>query len=100
MVERLTDAERQTLAETLPEWQLVEGRDAIARAFKFKSFKQAWGFMSQVALAAEQMDHHPEWSNVYNRVEVLLTTHSCDGLSELDIKLAGKIDAFARPFGQ
>ncbi|MEQ8650967.1 MAG: 4a-hydroxytetrahydrobiopterin dehydratase [Kiloniellales bacterium] len=95
MVEKLTDAERKTLLAELSNWQLVEGRDAIQRSFTFKDFKQAWAFMTQTALAAEKLDHHPEWSNVYNRVEIVLTTHSCDGLSPLDQKLARQIDAFA-----
>ncbi len=95
MVEKLTEAQRTELLADLSDWKLVEGRDAIQRSFKLKTFKQAWAFMSQVALAAEQLDHHPEWSNVYNRVEILLTTHSCDGLSPLDGKLARQIDRFA-----
>jgi 4a-hydroxytetrahydrobiopterin dehydratase len=73
-------------------WQLAEGRDAITIALKFKDFSQAWAAMSRIALAAETMDHHPEWSNVYNRLTITLTTHSCDGLSDLDVKLAHKID--------
>ncbi len=98
MAEKLTPSEREALLTGLPDWQLVEGRDAIARDFKFKDFKQAWAFMAQVALAAEQLDHHPEWSNVYNRVQILLTTHSCNGLSSLDEALAQQIDAFAAGF--
>ncbi|MEM7753930.1 MAG: 4a-hydroxytetrahydrobiopterin dehydratase [Pseudomonadota bacterium] len=74
-------------------WSLVEGRDAIQKTFKFKSFVEAWGWMSRMAIEAEKMDHHPEWFNVYNRVEVTLTTHDVDGLSDLDVKLAGKMDA-------
>ncbi len=100
MVETLTESERRDALGALAGWSLVEGRDAIEKSFKFKTFKQAWGFMSQVALAAEQMNHHPEWSNVYNRVEILLTTHSCNGLSALDVTLARKIDAFAAAMGQ
>lgn len=98
MVEKLTDSERKALLAALPDWQLVEGRDAIERSLTFKDFKQAWAFMSQVALAAEQLDHHPEWSNVYNRVQILLTTHSCQGLSALDEKLARQVDRFAAGF--
>jgi len=74
------------------DWRLVKNRDAIEKEFKFKSFRAAWGWMSQVALMAEKLDHHPEWSNVYNRVSVVLTTHDCDGLSELDVKLATAMD--------
>lgn len=95
MVERLTPEERARLLEELSGWELVEGRDAIQKSFKFKSFNQAWAFMTRVALAAEAQDHHPEWSNVYNRVEILLTTHDCDGLSERDAKLARTIERFA-----
>lgn len=93
MVERLDEAARAGLAAALPEWVLAEGRDAIRREFRFRDFNEAWGFMSRVALLAEAQDHHPEWSNVYNRVEVLLTTHDAGGLSERDIRLARAIDA-------
>ncbi len=95
MVERLTPEARARLLEELFGWEPVEGRDAIQKSFKFKNFNQAWGFMTRVALAAEVQDHHPEWSNVYNRVEILLTTHDCDGLSERDAKLARTIERFA-----
>ncbi|MBC6404810.1 MAG: 4a-hydroxytetrahydrobiopterin dehydratase [Rhodospirillales bacterium] len=95
MVDRLTAAARAAALAELPGWQAAGSRDAIEKTFVFKSFKEAWGFMSQVALAAEAMDHHPEWSNLYNRVEILLSTHSCGGLSPLDIALARKIEAFA-----
>ena len=95
MVEKLSvEARREALAE-LSGWGEVEGRDAIEKSFKFKSFNEAWAFMSRVALAAEKLNHHPEWFNVYNRVDILLSTHDCGGLSELDIKLAKRIDAFA-----
>jgi len=77
---------------TLPHWKAVEGRDAIARTFQFKNFNEAFGFMAQVALKAEQMNHHPEWLNVWNKVEVTLTTHDTGGVSELDIKLAAFMD--------
>ena len=93
MVERLNDAARAALGETLPRWQVVQGRDAIARTFRFTDFSQAWGFMSRVALLAEQQDHHPEWFNVYNRVEITLSTHDADGLSARDVKMARAIDA-------
>ena len=74
-------------------WALVDGRDAIKKTFKFSSFIDAWGWMSRMALEAEKLDHHPEWFNVYNRVEVTLTTHDVDGLSDLDVALATKMDA-------
>ena len=95
MAEKLSgEARREALAE-LSGWAQAEGRDAIEKSFKFKSFNEAWGFMTRVALAAEKLNHHPEWFNVYNRVDILLSTHDCDGLSELDIKLAKRIDAYA-----
>jgi 4a-hydroxytetrahydrobiopterin dehydratase len=95
MVQKLTQAQRATLGETLPQWTLQFERDAISRSFKFKDFSAAWGFMSRVALLAETQDHHPEWSNVYNKVEITLTTHDAGGLSERDIKLATAIDKCA-----
>ncbi len=95
MVEKLNAEARVRALEELPGWNPVEGRDAIQKPFKFKNFNQAWGFLSRVALAAEAMNHHPEWSNVYNRVEILLTTHDCGGLSERDIQLARKIEELA-----
>ncbi len=99
MVEKLSaEARRRALAD-LRGWSEVEGRDAIQKSFQFKDFNQAWGFMSRVALAAEKMDHHPEWFNVYNRVEITLSTHDCGGLSERDVALAGLIDAHARESG-
>ena len=95
MVDRLSaEARREALAE-LSGWGEAEGRDAIEKSFKFKTFNEAWGFMTRVALAAEKLNHHPEWFNVYNRVDILLSTHDCGGLSELDVKLAKRIDAFA-----
>ena len=81
--EGLTEALKE-----LPGWELVEGRDAIRREFRFKSFSQAFGFMTRCALKAEKMDHHPEWFNVYNRVEITLTTHDANGVTALDIELA------------
>ena len=97
MVGKLTDETRATdLANLLADgWSLVEGRDAIKRSYKFKTFNQAFGWMTRVAMYAEKWNHHPEWSNVYNRVDVVLTTHSVDGLSELDIKLARMMDKIA-----
>ena len=94
MAEKLSpEARRSALAE-LSGWSLLAERDAIEKSFKFKTFNQAWGFMNRVALAAEKLNHHPEWFNVYNRVDIVLTTHDCDGLSELDVKLAKRIDGF------
>jgi 4a-hydroxytetrahydrobiopterin dehydratase len=76
-------------------WGLDEARDVITKTFKFKDFTAAFGWMAQMALVAEKMNHHPEWFNVYNRVEVTLTTHDVDGLSDLDVALAGRMDAAA-----
>ncbi len=92
--ERLDEAAR---AEALPAleatgWRAVDGRDAIRKIWKFRNFSEAWGFMSRAALAAEKLDHHPEWRNVYNTVDVTLTTHDCGGLSALDLKLARAMD--------
>ncbi len=92
MVEKLSAAERARLPQELPDWQLVAGRDAITRRFHFKDFAEAWGFMARVALLAEAQDHHPEWFNVWNRVEITLSTHDAGGLSERDIRLAHAID--------
>jgi 4a-hydroxytetrahydrobiopterin dehydratase len=76
-------------------WTAVDGRDAIARTFKFSDFNAAFGFMTRAALAAEKLDHHPEWLNVYNRVEVTLSTHDAGGVTELDVTLAKLMDGFA-----
>jgi len=92
-VERLSEAERADALDALPDWDFVEERDAIRRRFAFKDFGEAFGFMARVALLAEKADHHPEWSNVWNRVDVLLTTHDAGGLSHRDIDLAAAIDA-------
>jgi 4a-hydroxytetrahydrobiopterin dehydratase len=83
--------------EQLPDWRAAEGRDAIRRDFRFKDFNAAFGFMTRVALMAEKLDHHPEWSNVYNRVDIVLATHDAGGVTELDLRLARFIDAAAQP---
>ncbi len=95
MAERLEGAARQAALDELMEWTALADRDAIARTFKFKTFNEAFGFMTRAALKAERMNHHPEWFNVYNRVEVTLTTHDCGGLSELDVRLAKFMDKAA-----
>ncbi len=95
MVEKLSDEARAAGLAALPGWREVEGRVAIVRSFTFKSFNEAFGFMAQVALHAEKMDHHPEWFNVYNRVDVTLSTHDCGGLSQKDLDLAAKIERAA-----
>jgi 4a-hydroxytetrahydrobiopterin dehydratase len=95
MIEKLTGAARVVALKELKGWAEVTGRDAIKKSFQFKDFNQAWGFMSKVALLAEKMDHHPEWFNVYNKVEITLSTHDAGGLSARDIKLALAIDNLA-----
>lgn len=89
---KLSDESLRLALGGLPNWTLKTGALAITRSFKFTSFIEAMGFMTRAALIAEKMDHHPEWSNVYNKVDVLLTTHDADGLTELDIKLAKAMD--------
>lgn len=96
MRDRLTEEQRAQALKDLPGWSLVEGREAITRSYRFKSFSEAFGFMARAALEAEKLDHHPEWFNVYNRVDVVLATHSAHGLTELDVKLAGKMDLIAK----
>ena len=95
MIAKLSDTERESAFGELSQWKPADGRDAITRSFRFKNFVEAWGFMSRVALLAEAQDHHPEWFNVYNRVDILLTTHDCQGLSARDLKLAKAIDQLA-----
>lgn len=92
MVTRLTDGLRAEALASLPEWTHDSERDAITRRFTFKDFGEAFAFMTRVALLAEKSDHHPEWSNVWNRVDVLLTTHDAGGLSTRDIQMAQAID--------
>jgi 4a-hydroxytetrahydrobiopterin dehydratase len=94
-VAKLDPARRAKLARELPGWADVAGRDAIRKEFRFKDFNAAFGFMSRVALMAEKQDHHPEWFNVYNRVEIVLATHDAGGVSERDVKLAMFIDSAA-----
>ncbi|MBH5323298.1 4a-hydroxytetrahydrobiopterin dehydratase [Aurantiacibacter sediminis] len=92
-VAKLTEAEANVAVESLNGWEFDREGGAIKRTFEFGDFVEAWGFMSRVAILAEKQDHHPEWFNVYNKVEITLTTHDADGLSERDVKLAGDIDA-------
>lgn len=91
-IQQLSEAERVDALDGLPDWDYDDARDAITRTIVFTDFAEAFGFMTQVALLAERADHHPEWSNVWNRVEILLTTHDAGGLSERDIDLATAID--------
>ncbi|PRX98347.1 4a-hydroxytetrahydrobiopterin dehydratase [Paraburkholderia sp. BL25I1N1] len=93
MIQKLTPEERATQLAGLQGWQAVADRDAIQRQFKFADFNEAFGFMTRVAIKAQEMDHHPEWFNVYNKVEITLSTHEAGGLTERDIKLATFIDS-------
>jgi 4a-hydroxytetrahydrobiopterin dehydratase len=95
MVEKLDQDARDALAAAIPEWRIAQEKDAITRSYRFRDFSQAWAFMSRVALLAEAQDHHPEWFNVYNRVDITLTTHDAGGLSARDVRLARAIDALA-----
>ena len=92
MVEQLDDDARADALERLSDWDYDDARDAIVRRFLFTDFSEAFAFMARVALLAESHDHHPEWSNVWNRVDVLLTTHDAGGLSPRDVRLAEAID--------
>ena len=92
MVDQLTEDERADALDELDEWDYDEGRDAISRSFTFADFSEAFAFMTRVALLAEKADHHPEWSNVWNRVDIALTTHDAGGLSARDVAMAEAID--------
>ncbi len=94
-MKKLDPAQRKSALKDLPKWHEVSGRDAIARKFEFKNFSEAFAFMTRVALLAEKMDHHPEWFNVYNRVEVTLSTHDAGGVTEKDIALAKAMESYA-----
>lgn len=93
MSAKLSHEDRAALPQTLPQWSLAEGRDAIRREFRFRDFSEAWGFMARVALLAEQHNHHPEWFNVWNLVRIELSTHDAGGLTGKDLALARAIDA-------
>ncbi len=97
MTKKLTETERNELIAPLLAngWSHDAGRDALSKTFKFKNFVEAFGWMTQIAIHAEKLNHHPEWSNVYRTVDVTLTTHDANGLSELDAKLARTMDALA-----
>lgn len=95
MTAKLEGKTRSDALASLRKWTEVPGRDAIQRSLKFADFNQAWGFMTRVALAAEKADHHPEWSNVYSTVTIVLSTHDAGGLSEKDVALAKFIDSIA-----
>ncbi|MGF1599367.1 MAG: 4a-hydroxytetrahydrobiopterin dehydratase [Acidimicrobiales bacterium] len=93
MVSALSDSEQQERLGQVPGWAVDDG--ALARTFEFSDFVQAFGFMASAAIVAEKMNHHPEWSNVYNRVTVRLTTHDAGGISELDFELASRLSDLA-----
>jgi 4a-hydroxytetrahydrobiopterin dehydratase len=95
MAQPLTSNEREAAMAKLPDWQMAEDRDAIQKTFVFSDFNEAFGFMARVALTAEKMDHHPEWSNVYKTVDVTLSSHDAGGLTERDISLAEAMDRIA-----
>ena len=99
MSERLSEAERKELLPSLQGWSMVEGRDAIHKRFTFRNFNEAFGWMCRVALAAEKLDHHPEWLNVYRTVDVTLSTHDAGGLTRRDVDLARTMDRLARQAG-
>ena len=94
---KLNEQERGEALSALPGWTHDPDRDAIRKRFTFRDFNEAFGFMTRVALEAEKADHHPEWSNVWNKVDILLTTHDAGGLTARDVALAKKIDAIAAP---
>jgi len=96
MAEKLTGSARTAALAKLSGWSDVKGRDAITRQFTFSDFNEAFGFMARAALIAEKLDHHPEWFNVYNKVEVTLATHGAGGVTERDIKLAQAMDRLAK----
>ena len=95
MIEKLSDEARALALAELPQWAAVSEPDGISRRFTFADFAAAFGFMTRVAIMAEKADHHPEWSNVYNRVDIMLTTHDAGGLSQRDVDMARAIDAIA-----
>lgn len=98
MAEKIAAAERAAAIAALDGWSEVDGRDAIEKTFTFKSFDAAFAFMTRAALKAEKMDHHPEWFNVYNRVEVTLATHDAGGVTALDLELARFMDKATAAF--
>ena len=96
----LTDSERAELLPALEGWSMVEGRDAIQKRFTFRDFNAAFGFMTRVALLAERMNHHPEWTNVYRTVDVTLSSHDAGGLTQRDVELAQRMDQLATASGE
>lgn len=99
-MDRKTRIGAQAALDQLSGWSVHDHRDAIVRSFRFPDFNAAFGFMTRVALLAEKLDHHPEWSNVYDRVEVLLSTHDADGVTALDVRMASFMNEIAQEYGQ
>ena len=97
MAQKLSGDARAAALAKLSGWSEIKDRDAITKRFQFKDFNEAFGFMARAALVAEKLDHHPEWFNVYNKVDVTLSTHDAGGLTDLDIKLADAMDKLAEP---
>jgi 4a-hydroxytetrahydrobiopterin dehydratase len=95
-MKKLSSTERAGALKKLRKWKSVTGRDAITRKFEFANFSEAFAFMTRVALLAEKMDHHPEWFNVYNKVEVTLSTHDAGGVTQHDIDMANAMDDYAK----
>lgn len=98
--QQLSQAEREQALAALPGWSVVQGRDALAKSYEFADFSQAFGWMTRVAMVAETLDHHPEWFNVYKRVDVTLSTHDAGGLTGLDVDLAKAMDRLASDLGR
>jgi 4a-hydroxytetrahydrobiopterin dehydratase len=94
MPKKLDGTARASALKELPSWRDVQGRDAITRKFEFRDFNEAFGFMTRAGLLAEKMDHHPEWYNVYNKVEVTLSTHDAGGVTENDVRMAKAMEAY------
>ena len=95
MADRLTTGQRDAALKKLPGWRLATEREAISKSFVFTAFNEAFGFMTRVALIAEKMDHHPEWSNVYKTVEITLSSHDAGGLTERDVRLGEAVEKIA-----
>lgn len=95
-MQKIDPAARAAFLKEFPRWREIEGRDAIARLFQFKDFSETFAFMTRVALLAEKMDHHPEWFNVYDKIDVTLTTHDAGGVTDKDVEMAKAIEAFAK----
>ena len=96
---KLSPNARAAALKQLRKWKSADGRDAIVKSFAFKDFNQAFAFMTRAALLAEMLDHHPEWFNVYNKVDVTLSTHDAGGVTQKDIDMATAMDAYAKDFG-